>query len=186
MSLVESQVATQEHADTVAKAALTKRTMEFITAEVEVQGDPKVKPGALVNIKKVGPYSGHYLVTEANHFYDAAGYSCIFYVARDKWGNSSNSAQQTQQARQQQRNVAQQQQQAVTPQVARSGTFIDLVLVDEGGAPVAGAKYEVTTSDGRTLQGSLDAQGRARVQGVGTGPCEVTFPDHAPDAWARG
>jgi hypothetical protein len=43
----------------------------------------------MVNIKKVGPYSGHYLVTEANHFYDAAGYNCIFYVARDKWGNSS-------------------------------------------------------------------------------------------------
>src|SRR5256884_765489 len=186
VSLVESQVATQEHADTVAKAALTKRSLEFLTAEVEVQGNPEIKPGAMVNVKKVGVYSGHYVVTEANHFYDAAGYSCIFYVARDKWGDSSNSAQQTQQARQQQRNVAQQQQQAVTPQVARSGTFIDLVLVDEGGAPVAGAKYEVTTSDGRTLQGSLDAQGRARVQGVGTGPCEVTFPDHAPDAWARG
>ena len=89
-SLVESQVGTQEHADTVAKAELTRRAMEFITAEVEVQGNPVVKPGAMVNIKKVGPYSGHYLVTEANHFYDAAGYNCIFYVARDKWGNSSN------------------------------------------------------------------------------------------------
>jgi uncharacterized protein len=99
MSLVESQVATQEHADTVAKAALTRRAMEFITAEVEVEGDPKVRPGALVNIKKVGPYSGHYLVTEANHFYDAAGYNCIFYIARDKWGNSAQSQQQAAAAR---------------------------------------------------------------------------------------
>jgi phage protein D len=101
MSLVESQVGTQEHADTVAKAALTRRAMEFITAEVEVQGNPVVKPGALVNIKKVGPYSGHYLVTEANHFYDAAGYNCVFYVARDKWGNSSQTQQQAAAARQQ-------------------------------------------------------------------------------------
>ena len=105
LSLVESRVSTQAHADTVAKAALTKRAMEFLTAEVEVQGDPRVRPGAMVNIKKVGVYSGHYLVTEANHFYDAAGYDCIFYVARDKWGNSSSAAQQ-QAARQQQGQAA--------------------------------------------------------------------------------
>src|SRR5436190_198650 len=48
------------------------------------------QPGAVVNLKKVGEYSGHYYVTEANHFYDAAGYNVIFYVARDKWGDSSN------------------------------------------------------------------------------------------------
>src|SRR5882672_8500073 len=43
LSLVESQVNTKDHADTVAKAALTKRAMEFLTAEVEVQGNPDVK-----------------------------------------------------------------------------------------------------------------------------------------------
>src|SRR4051812_767709 len=101
LSLVESQVGTQEHADTVARAALTRRAMEFITAEVEVQGNPSVKPGAIVTLKKVGAYSGHYLVTEANHFYDAAGYNCIFYVARDKWGNSSQTQEQAKAAKQQ-------------------------------------------------------------------------------------
>src|SRR5438309_9337296 len=93
VGIVESQVATQEHADTVAKAALTKRSLEFLTAEVEVQGNPEIKPGAMVNVKKVGVYSGHYLVTEANHFFDAGGYNCIFYVARDKWGDSSTEAE---------------------------------------------------------------------------------------------
>src|SRR5712671_2289956 len=93
VGIVESQVATQEHADTVAKAALTKRSLEFLTAEVEVQGNPEIKPGAMVNVKKVGVYSGHYMVTEANHFFDAGGYSCIFYVARDKWGDSSTDAE---------------------------------------------------------------------------------------------
>src|SRR5207302_603283 len=95
IGIVESQVATQEHADTVAKAALTRRSLEFLTAEVEVQGNPEIKPGAMVNVKKVGVYSGHYVVTEANHFYDAAGYSCIFYVARDKWGDSSTDEEKT-------------------------------------------------------------------------------------------
>src|SRR5262249_24826353 len=82
LSLVESIADTKELADTVAKAALTKRAMEFMTAEVETQGNPDVKPGAMVNLKKVGAYSGHYYVAEANHFYDAGGYNCIFYVAR--------------------------------------------------------------------------------------------------------
>src|SRR5439155_1296933 len=130
ISVVASQVGTQEHADTVAKAALTKRAMEFITAEVEVQGNPVVRPGALVNIKKVGAYSGHYLVTEANHFYDAAGYNCIFYVARDKRGNSS----QPQQAAQPQQQAAAQQQ--ATPAVVKDGIHRRLVD-EETGDPLA-------------------------------------------------
>src|SRR5438105_6100133 len=51
ISITESQVGTQEHADTVAQAALTKRNIEFPTAGVEVQGNPEIKPGALVNAK---------------------------------------------------------------------------------------------------------------------------------------
>src|SRR5260370_4562317 len=54
LALVESQVGTHEHADTVAKAALTKRAMEFIVAEAEGQGNPEVKPGAMGNLKKGG------------------------------------------------------------------------------------------------------------------------------------
>jgi len=172
MSLVESQVATQEHADTVAKAALTKRTMEFITAEVEVQGDPKVKPGALVNIKKVGPYSGHYLVTEANHFYDAAGYNCIFYVARDKWGNSAATAQQ-------QRAAAQQQKQAASAAAAQLQARKKAAVVKDGihrrlvdeetGNPLANVEYEITLHGGETRTGKTDADGFFEEDDVPTG-----------------
>jgi len=152
VSLVESQVGTQEHADTVAKAALTKRAMQFITAEVEVQGNPVVRPGALVNIKKVGAYSGHYLVTEANHFYDAAGYNCIFYVARDKWGNSS---QPPQAAQPQQQAAAQQQ---ATPAVIKDGIHRRLVD-EETGDPLANVDYEITLHGGETRTGKTDASG---------------------------
>jgi Bacteriophage probable baseplate hub protein len=174
VSLVESQVGTQEHADTIAKAALTRRAMEFITAEVEVQGNPVVKPGALVNIKKVGAYSGHYLVTEANHFYDGAGYNCIFYVARDKWGNSS-----TQQAT------------AAAARAAAAATtvndaVVDVSLVDENGSPVPGAPYRVIMPDGRFLDGCLDDKGRVRIEGLPRGNYKVTFPGRAPDSWDPG
>ena len=169
LSLVESQVSTQAHADTVAKAALTKRAMEFLTAEVEVQGDPRVRPGAMVNIKKVGQYSGHYLVTEANHFYDAAGYNCIFYVARDKWGNTSSSTQQLKKAK------------AV---VTARTSFLEVALVDDSGVPLAGERYQVIASDGSVIDGFLDQQGRARIDGLPRGVSyQVTFPGLPPDAW---
>lgn len=169
VKLVDSQVASRAHAETVARAALTRQSMEFLTGEVEVQGDPAVKPGAMVNLKKVGVYSGHYLVTEANHFYDAAGYHCIFYVARDKWGNSSQPVQALRRA--------------ARPAVARKGGQLEIVLVDDAGQPVEGARYQVTTSDGTVLSGHLDGKGRAQVQVPGAGPCKVTFPDLAADGW---
>jgi phage protein D len=99
LAIAEGQVTSKDHADTVAKAAATMRNLEFLTAEVEVQGDPDIRPGALVKIDKVGVYSGRYLVTEANHFYDAAGYQCVFYVARDKWGDSAAAPEQKPQAK---------------------------------------------------------------------------------------
>jgi phage protein D len=164
VSLVESQVGTQEHADTVAKAALTKRAMQFITAEVEVQGNPKVKPGALVNIKKVGPYSGHYLVTEANHFYDSAGYNCIFYVARDKWGNSSQPARQAPPAQQ----PAPAQQQQAQPAVVKDG--IHRRLVDEDtGHPLANVEYEIVLHGGEKRRGKTDSNGYLEENDVPAG-----------------
>ncbi len=170
LGIVESQVASQAHADTVAKAALTKRSLEFLTAEVEVQGNPAIKPGAMVNVKKVGVYSGHYLVTEANHFFDASGYDCIFYVARDKWGNSSTTQQQ-QAAKKPQ------------PQSAPRDAVVELSLVDEKGAPVPGAAYVVVGSDGTRLTGSLDNKGRAKLEGLPRANYEVSFPGYAPDSW---
>jgi len=127
-----------------------------------VQGNPVVRPGALVNIKKVGAYSGHYLVTEANHFYDAAGYNCIFYVARDKWGNSS----QPQQAAQPQQQAAAQQQ--ATPAVVKDGIHRRLVD-EETGDPLANVDYEITLHGGETRTGKTDANGFLQENDVPTG-----------------
>jgi hypothetical protein len=145
--------------------------MEFITAEVEVQGNPAVKPGAMVNIKKVGAYSGHYLVTEANHFYDAGGYHCIFYVARDKWGNSSAQQATAAAAR------------AAGAASSVNDAVVDVTLVDENGSPVPGAPYRVIMPDGRFLDGCLDDKGRVRIEGLPRGNYKVTFPGRAADSW---
>ncbi len=181
LNLVESQVATQDHADTVAKAALTRRNLEFITAEVEVQGDPAVKPGAMVNIKKVGVYSGHYLVTEANHFYDAGGYACIFYVARDKWGDSSNDQQKKKQAkggggasgggaagggagRGGPGGGGTGPHPSTEPKVTSDKKeFIDFTLQDEDGNPLGEVAVKIHLGTGETLEAKTDGSGRVHL-----------------------
>lgn len=56
-------------------------------------------------------------------------------------------------------------------------TWVDIELVDEAGAPVAGAPYEVVLADGEVCEGVLDARGRARVESLVDGPCRVRFPE---------
>jgi hypothetical protein len=63
-------------------------------------------------------------------------------------------------------------------------TFIEIELVDEEGNPVPGESFEVTLPDGTVVDGSLDDQGQARVEGIDPpGSCQITFPDLDKDAW---
>lgn len=74
-----------EAASARAKSMQTRRALEFLTAEVEVPGNAAIVPGRIIRVDKVGPrYSGRYYVREASHFFDAAGYTTIFQVARDR------------------------------------------------------------------------------------------------------
>jgi hypothetical protein len=54
---------------------------------------------------------------------------------------------------------------------------LQITLVDDAGAPVAGASYAVTASDGQTYAGQLDANGTALLTGLAPGACTVSFPD---------
>lgn len=59
--------------------------------------------------------------------------------------------------------------------VGRS-TWIELELADEEGRPLAGEPYRVVNRGGKVFEGELDAEGFARVDKVGQGPCFVSFP----------
>jgi outer membrane protein OmpA-like peptidoglycan-associated protein/phage protein D len=182
ISLVESRVGTQEHADTVAKAALTRRAMEFITAEVEVQGNPEVKPGAMVNLKKVGAYSGHYLVTEANHFYDGAGYNCIFYVARDKWGDSSSEKEKGKSAKQSS-GAGKQAQKPYKPAQPKHGAgagkneAIDFTLQDDQGHQLGDLAVKIRLASGEVIEATTDGDGHVHIDDKPPGPYTVEIPD---------
>ena len=177
-SLAESKVLTQAHADTCAGAALTKSQMEFLTAEVEIRGDPACKPGAMVNIKKVGIYSGKYVVTEADHFYDAAGYNTVFYIARDKWGDSSNTD--TDASTTNQDNDASTDGNDPTGAGAQTGDgqqFIDFILEDDNEKPIANAKIRIHIPGQPPTDTTSGSDGHVHIDKIDEGNYTVELLD---------
>jgi type VI secretion system secreted protein VgrG len=62
--------------------------------------------------------------------------------------------------------------------------WIEIELVDEEGNPVPGEEYQITLPDGSTVaSGTLDEKGKARVEGIDSGSCKVTFPNQDKSAW---
>ncbi len=164
--------------------ALTKRSLEFLTAEVEVQGNPEIKPGAMINVKKVGVYSGHYLVTEANHFYDAAGYNCIFYVARDKWGDSSSDEEKKKRDEEQKKQGKGGAEKPYKPPPAPPkkpppDQSIDFTLQDDEGKPFANVKCKIKLKSGEVLAAETDADGHVHLDQKPEGPYTVEITGDA-------
>lgn len=69
--------------------------------------------------------------------------------------------------------------------VPEEETWIAIELVDEATPPrpVAHARYRITLPGGDIREGRLDAMGLARVDGIESGVCEVTFPDIDGREW---
>lgn len=61
--------------------------------------------------------------------------------------------------------------------------WIEIVLEDEDGNPVAGEAYSVGLPDGTTATGTLDEKGFARVEGFDPGSCSISFPNLDESAW---
>jgi uncharacterized protein (DUF2345 family) len=56
-------------------------------------------------------------------------------------------------------------------------SWIEIQLEDEEGNPIPGKPYRIKLSDNSVIEGTLDGDGYARVDGIDPGDCEVTFPD---------
>jgi type VI secretion system secreted protein VgrG len=63
--------------------------------------------------------------------------------------------------------------------------WIAITLHDDAGDPVPGARYVVTLPDGSKAEGMLDSSGKARVENIPEGTCQVTFPDYDKDSWHK-
>lgn len=66
---------------------------------------------------------------------------------------------------------------------AQQKTWIEIELLDDKGDPVANEPYKIQLPDGTTQEGSLNSRGRARLEGIEPGSCEVTFPNIDAQDW---
>lgn len=64
--------------------------------------------------------------------------------------------------------------------------WLELELLDAEGHPLAGEPYRLKTDAGEVRTGTLDAQGRARIEGLAADAAyEVSFPGREALLWAR-
>ena len=64
-------------------------------------------------------------------------------------------------------------------------SWIEIEMVDEEDEPVPGEKYRITLPDDSVAQGTLDDKGFARIEGIDSGTCKITFPELDKDAWEK-
>jgi uncharacterized protein len=88
---VDEPVSSQEEADTLAKAILYERQMNYITGDGVARGNPKLKPGLIVGINVFDQrFGGKYYITAVRHRYVHAskigGYRTEFKFKRDARG----------------------------------------------------------------------------------------------------
>ncbi len=62
--------------------------------------------------------------------------------------------------------------------------MIAIKLEDHEGKPVMHARYNITLPDGTESGGCLDKDGRAKLEPIPGGQCEICFPDIHQDEWS--
>ncbi|MDI1450428.1 hypothetical protein [Polyangium sp. 6x1] len=74
---------------------------------------------------------------------------------------------------------------ASAPSPAAAGAWTEIELVDDADPPkpVAGARYRLELADGKVIEGTLDENGKARIDDVPEGSGTLTFPDIDEGHW---
>ena len=68
LTVIDLPVACQEEADNLAASIFDRQALDFMTADVAIQGVPEVTAGDVVELRQFGKrYSGRYLVDAAQH-----------------------------------------------------------------------------------------------------------------------
>jgi hypothetical protein len=68
--------------------------------------------------------------------------------------------------------------------IQTTSDWIEIELVGMDDSPIAGMPYEVVLPDGKTVdRGTLDAKGKAKLTGISTGDCQISFPELDGAAW---
>ena len=73
---------------------------------------------------------------------------------------------------------------APPPQVEAPLDFIEVLLVDDSGSPVADVAYHLKMPNGQVTSGQTNHQGKCWVPRTPAGSCELTFTNLDGTAWA--
>ena len=74
---------------------------------------------------------------------------------------------------------------APAPAPAPTTHWIELVLTNESGVVMPKVAYQIVTADRQQHSGVTDAGGRARLDDIVAGPCDVSFPDLDDEEWKK-
>jgi hypothetical protein len=69
------------------------------------------------------------------------------------------------------------------PPPTKTKTWIEIELVDDKGKPVVGERYRIILPDGSQEEDRLDGHGRARINNLDPGECQISFPDIDGREW---
>ncbi len=71
------------------------------------------------------------------------------------------------------------------PGAEAGGAWVEIELVDDGDPPkpLAGQRYRIELRNGKIVEGTLDENGKARVEGIPEGSGKITFPDIDTKKW---
>jgi uncharacterized protein involved in type VI secretion and phage assembly len=78
--VVDKPAATVKEAEVMAKALFSELEGDFVCADAQAPGDPRIRPGKVIKLEKMGRYSGKYYVTESRHLYYEGIYTTEFSV----------------------------------------------------------------------------------------------------------
>lgn len=67
--------------------------------------------------------------------------------------------------------------------LVKKKSWVEIELADQEGKPVPYQRYRVVPPDGTPIEGFLDDQGFARVDGVDPGTCQISFPGLDATSW---
>jgi hypothetical protein len=65
----------------------------------------------------------------------------------------------------------------------RLRSWIEVQLIGDDDKPIPYAKYSIAVPGGAVISGTLDENGKARVDGIPAGTCKVSFPELDQEAW---
>ncbi len=88
MTVVDQPIFSASEAKKMAQALCNELGGEYIYADAKAEGNPKIRPGGVVELKGMGDrYSGKYYVTETHHLYSQRVYRTDFSVRGLRDGN---------------------------------------------------------------------------------------------------